>query len=68
VLQSLRKTLGLPAQRVVVLDALRAKRNLSDYTGKAIDPASLATCIAESARLLDEVEQWLSANHPNLAP
>ncbi len=68
VLQSLPKTIGLPSPRVAVLDALRNKRNLSDYTGKDIDPASLATCIAEAERLLGEMTDWLAANHPELAP
>ena len=68
VIQTLPKTLGLPGARVAVLDALRNKRNLSDYTGKDIDPASLATCIEEAERLLGEVAAWLAANHPDLSP
>jgi len=68
VIQSLPKTIGLPSARVAVLDALRNKRNLSDYTGKDIDPASLATCIEEAERLLGEVAAWLAANHPDLSP
>jgi hypothetical protein len=67
VIQSLPKTIGLPTARVAVLDALRNKRNLSDYTGKDIDQASLSTCIAEAERLLGEVGDWLVANHPDLA-
>ena len=54
-IQSLPKTIGLDATRIAVLDSLRNKRNLSDYTGKSIDPASLRTCIDEAARLLNEV-------------
>ena len=68
VVQSLPKTLGLPGARVAVLDALRHKRNLSDYTGAAIDAASLGTCIAEAERLLDETGQWLAAKYPQLMP
>jgi hypothetical protein len=68
VIQSLPKTLGLPGPRVAVLDTLRNKRNLSDYTGKAIDTASLATCMQEAERLLREVGAWLAANHPELTP
>ena len=41
VIQSLPKTAGLAPERLAILDALRNKRNLSDYTGKLIDPASL---------------------------
>lgn len=68
VIQALPKTIGLAAARVAVLDALRNKRNLSDYTGKEIDPASLATCIQEAEQLLVEVGAWLASNHPELTP
>ena len=66
VIQSLPKTAGLAPERLAILDALRNKRNLSDYTGKLIDPASLRTCISEAEQLLDEVNAWLKANHPRL--
>lgn len=66
VIQSLPRTIGLPPARIAVLDTLRNKRNLSDYTGKYIDPASLATCIQEAERLLGEVDAWLASNHPEL--
>ena len=65
---SLPKTIGLDASRIVVLDSLRNKRNLSDYTGKPIDPAYLSTCNDEADRLLNEVGTWLADNHPALAP
>ncbi|TCS68992.1 hypothetical protein EDC61_1227 [Sulfuritortus calidifontis] len=68
VIQSLPKTIGLKAARVAVLDTLRNKRNLSDYTGKEIDPASLATCIQEAEQLLAELAAWLAAEHPELTP
>lgn len=68
VIQSLPKSIGLPVERVSVLDTLRNKRNLSDYTGKDIDSASLATCITEAQRLLGEVGDWLTANHRELMP
>ena len=66
VIQSLPKTIGMDRARVAVLDALRNKRNLSDYTGKEIDSASLATCIEEAERLLQDVGEWLDSNHPEL--
>lgn len=68
VIQSLPKTIGLDAQRLAVLDALRNKRNLSDYTGRPIDQASLFGCIQEGERLLDEATEWLAANHRDLVP
>ena len=36
-LQSLPKTIGIGGDRIAVLDVLRRKRNLSDYTGEDID-------------------------------
>lgn len=64
----MQKTMGLDAQRVAVLDALRNKRNLSDYTGRPIDRASLSSCIDEATRLLNDAMAWLAANRPGLVP
>lgn len=66
VLQSLPKTIGLHNERMSVLDALRRKRNLSDYMGENIDDVSVENCIAEADRLLREVEKWLKKNQPSL--
>jgi uncharacterized protein (UPF0332 family) len=66
VIQSLPKTVGIAASRIAVLDALRNKRNLSDYTGKEIDPSSLTTCIDEAERLLKDATQLLQERHPDL--
>ena len=66
VVQSLPKTIGLAGDRVAVLDALRHKRNLADYTGASVDSSSLATCVKEAEKLLDEVGKWLAKNHPEL--
>jgi hypothetical protein len=68
VLQSTPLTLGLPAKRVVVLDALRRQRNISDYTGDDIDDSTAENCIAEAKRLIGEVIAWRDANKPDLAP
>ena len=64
--QTLPKTIGLPSQHVVVLDALRKKRNLSDYSGMWVDEVSTDSCIAEAGRLLQMVESWLADNRPDL--
>ena len=55
VLQSLPKTIGLTAERMVVLDALRRRRNLSDYTGEDVDDGLVANCSREAEQLLEEV-------------
>lgn len=66
VLQSLSKTIGLTGERVLLLDTLRRKRNLSDYTGEDIDDGSAQTCVDEAERLVGEVLQWLSDNRADL--
>jgi len=66
VVQGLTLTIGLAPARVTVLDTLRRKRNLSDYTGEDIDDSSAEHCIAEANRLLQDVTGWLKAHRPQL--
>jgi hypothetical protein len=65
-MQVLTLTIGLVPARVAVLDTLRRKRNLSDYTGEDIDDSSVEHCIAEADRLLQDVKTWLKAHRPQL--
>jgi len=65
-IQSLPKSIGLNRQRVVVLDALRRKRNAADYLGSYVDQAATAACIAEAQALLLDVEAWLAAHRADL--
>jgi hypothetical protein len=66
VLQGLTLTIGLAPARVTVLDTLRRKRNLSDYTGDDIDDSSAENCIAEAEQLLRDIVAWLKAHRPQL--
>ena len=66
VLQSLPTTIGLPSERMTVLDSLRRKRNSSDYTGEDVDDISADNCIREAERLLRKVTAWLKNNRPDL--
>jgi hypothetical protein len=66
VLQSLPTTIGLPGERMAVLDALRRKRNLSDYMGEDVDDVSAENCVREAEQLLREVKAWLKKNHSDL--
>lgn len=59
IIQALTLTLGIDARRVAVLDALRRKRNLADYTGEDIDEASVVACIEAATRLLHEAKERL---------
>ncbi len=66
VIQSLPKSIGLPNERMVVLDVLRRKRNLTDYSGGWVDETSMEQCIAEAKALLRDVEAWLQEHRPEL--
>lgn len=66
-LQALPKTLGLKQDEVIVLDALRKKRNLSDYEGDPVTEAAVVECVAQAESLVRHVQQWLGKNKPDLA-
>ncbi len=59
-IQTLPLTLGVDADTVIVLDALRKQRNLNDYSGDAISDATLEECLAQAASLLHLAQQRLS--------
>jgi hypothetical protein len=67
VIQSLTLTLGIPGAHVAALDKLREKRNLSDYTGAPLDEVATGACLEQATRLAEEVRDWLSRSHPDLA-
>lgn len=66
VIQSLPQTIGLPTERMAVLDVLRRKRNLTDYSGGWIDETSMEQCILEARNLLRDVEAWFKEQRPDL--
>lgn len=65
-IQSLPLTLGLANDVWVVLDALRRKRNASDYTGDVVQPDMVNEATAQAASLLKALRTWLKAQHPDL--
>jgi hypothetical protein len=65
-IQCLTLTMGVPVATVIVLDALRKQRNLSDYEGDPISGATLTSCLDEAGKLLAHTEQWLREHHPDL--
>lgn len=65
-IQCLTLTMGVPTPTVIVLDALRKQRNLSDYEGDPISEATLASCLDEAGKLLAHTEQWLRDHHSDL--
>ena len=66
VVQSLPLTADLDPKRVVVLDALRRQRNVSDYTGDDIDDSTAEHCIVEATQLIEDILAWRKANRPAL--
>ena len=65
-IQNLALTLGVPNETWVVLDALRRKRNASDYSGDAVQPEMVIEGTAQAAALLKALRAWLKAHHPGL--
>jgi uncharacterized protein (UPF0332 family) len=65
-IQALEHTLGVSKEVWIVLDSLRKKRNLNDYSGDLIEPAAVKTCIAQAESLLRVTEQWLAQHRPDL--
>lgn len=64
-IQCLGHTLGVARDDIIVLDALRRQRNITDYEGDPIADATLATCLRQAADLLAQTEQWLRAHRPD---
>ena len=67
VLQTLPLTIGLPNERMIVLDALRKQRNLADYEGDSVPKQTAAECIGQAQQLLADVKAWLATQKPALA-
>lgn len=65
-IQSLPLTLGVDDDAWVVLDALRRRRNASDYTGQPITAAACAECIAQAKALRKRLREHLETHHPEL--
>ena len=65
-IQTLPKTIGLPAEKMKVLDSFRRARNLSDYEGEPVEDAKVRECIEWAERLLENVRTWIKNNQPGL--
>jgi hypothetical protein len=65
-LQSLGHTMGLGNEVWIVLDSLRKKRNLNDYSGELIEPAAVRSCVSHAHALLTTTRRWLSEHRPDL--
>jgi hypothetical protein len=65
-IQCLPLTLGVAKEDWLVLDALRKKRNINDYSGDLIDPESVRECLVRAERLISIVGEWLETSYPHL--
>ena len=65
-IQALPLTLGVERSIWVVLDALRKKRNVNDYSGDLLEPEAVLECIERAKALLVHTEAWLGLHRPDL--
>ena len=65
-IQTLPKTIGLPADRMKVLDSFRRARNLADYEGSEVEDARVRESAQYAAQLLADVRGWIKKNRPDL--
>lgn len=67
IIQSLRETIGAPAQLVTALDAFRKKRNITGYERVGVvSDQDAAEMRSMAIALRDDVRDWLRRNHPDL--
>ncbi len=65
-IQVLHQTIGLDKQNVIVLDALRKQRNVSDYSGDIVPASAVKECISNAEKLLSTVKAWIMENKSEL--
>jgi hypothetical protein len=65
-IQTLPKTIGLEQSTVIVLDALRKQRNVSDYEGDPISDQVVIECTRQAEQLYRVVNGWIAIHRPDL--
>lgn len=66
-IQTLPTTIGLEQSTVIVLDALRKQRNVSDYEGDPISDQAVIECIVQAELIHKNISAWISKNRADLA-
>lgn len=66
-IQTLPTTIGLEQTTVIVLDALRKQRNVSDYEGDPISDQAVIECIKQAEQLYQNISAWISNYRVDLA-
>ena len=65
-IQSLGKTNGAPDEQLIVLDAQRKQRNLSDYSGDTVSDSAVTECVSAAMQLERDINAWLRAHYLTL--
>lgn len=65
-IQTLPTTLGVDKSVVIVLDALRKQRNVSDYEGDPISDQAVIECIKQAGKLHQYLLDWIKVNRAEL--
>lgn len=65
--QSLVHTIGIEPARMRVLDTIRHKRNVVDYSGGDVEPSDAREAVTAAKALLADVKAWLAKNHAELS-
>lgn len=66
-IQSLVHTIGIEPARMRVLDTIRHKRNVVDYSGEDAEPSEVREAVTAAKALLADVNAWLAKHHPELS-
>jgi len=62
-IQSLMKTVGIETDRMIVLDALRKQRNVTDYSGDLVEDAAVKECLEQAQDLIVLTIAWLKTHN-----
>lgn len=65
-IQVLPTTIGISKDTVIILDAMRKLRNISDYNGDIVPENAVIECIHQAEKLLTDFKKWLAINQSEL--
>lgn len=65
-IQVLPATIGISKDTVIILDAMRKQRNISDYNGNIVPESAVRECIHQAEKLLTDFKKWLAINESEL--
>ncbi|SNR84282.1 hypothetical protein SAMN05192560_1354 [Methylobacillus rhizosphaerae] len=65
-IQALSMTVGIDKSAIIVLNALRKQRNVSDYEGDPVSDEVVIECIKQAENLYKHMLNWVRINRPGL--